>query len=123
AGALDPEVESSIPRARGGGRALDRTTRESMESAFCADFGGVRIHTGAEADRLNRAVSARAFATGSDVFFRHGEYNPGSSGGRELLAHELTHVVQQAGAPIQAKLTLGAVDTRRSARPTRWRGR
>jgi Domain of unknown function (DUF4157) len=110
AGLLDPEVDSSIQRARGGGRALDGTTRERMESAFGADFGGVRIHTGAEADRLNRAVSARAFTTGSDVFFRHGEYRPGSSAGHELLAHELTHVVQQNGAPVQAKLTLGPVD-------------
>jgi hypothetical protein len=110
-GALDPEVESSIQRARGGGQALDGATREHMESAFGTDFGGVRIHTGGEADRLNQAVSARAFTTGSDVFFRQGEYSPGSSSGRELLAHELTHVVQQGGsASLQAKLTLGPVD-------------
>jgi len=110
-GALDPEVESSIQRARGGGQALDSTVQAQMEPALGADLSGVRVHTGAEADRLNRAVSARAFTTGSDVFFRQGEYKPGTSSGRELLAHELTHVVQQDSAPVQAKLTLGAVDT------------
>ncbi len=109
-GDLDPEVESSIQSARGGGQALDGAVRTQMEPALGADLGGVRVHTGSEADRLNQAVSARAFTTGSDVFFRQGEYNPGSSTGRELLAHELTHVVQQAGSPVQAKLTLGAVD-------------
>ena len=110
-GELDPDVESSIQSARGGGQALDSGVRAQMEPTLGADLSGVRVHTGAEADRLNQAVSARAFTTGSDVFFRQGEYSPGSSSGRELLAHELTHVVQQSGAPVQAKLTLGAVDT------------
>ncbi len=109
-GDLDPAVESSIHRARGGGQALDSGVRAQMEPAFGTDLGGVRVHTGAEADRLNQAVSARAFTTGRDVFFRQGEYNPGSSSGRELLAHELTHVVQQKSAPVQAKLTVGPVD-------------
>ncbi len=109
-GELDPGVESSIQRARGGGQALDAGVRAQMEPALGTDLGGVRVHTGAEADRLNRAVSARAFTTGRDVFFRQGEYNPGSSSGRELLAHELTHVAQQRGAAVQAKLTLGPVD-------------
>lgn len=109
-GDIDPGVESSIQRARGGGQALDAGVRAQMEPAFGSDFSGVRIHTGAEADRLNQAVSARAFTTGKDVFFRSGEYNPGTSSGRELLAHELTHVVQQRGATVQAKLTLGPVD-------------
>lgn len=109
-GDLEPGVESAIQRARGGGQALDAAVRAQMEPALGTDLGGVRVHTGAEADRLNRAVSARAFTTGRDVFFRNGEYNPGSSSGRELIAHELTHVVQQRGAPVQAKLTLGPVD-------------
>jgi len=109
-GELDPEVESSIQRARGGGHGLDGSVRAQMETSLGADLSGVRVHTGSEADRLNQAVSARAFTTGSDVFFRQGEYSPGSSTGRELLAHELTHVVQQDGAPVQAKLTLGPVD-------------
>ena len=65
-----------------------------------------RIHTDSRADGLNQLLSARAFATGRDVFFRQGEYNPGSSAGRELLAHELTHVVQQNGDGIQRKMTV-----------------
>ncbi len=65
------------------------------------------MHSDARADGLNRSLSARAFTTGQDIFFKQGEYNPGTSGGRELLAHELTHVVQQNGSAVQAKLSLG----------------
>jgi hypothetical protein len=99
-------VERSIDQARGGGHGIDHGTRSQMESAFGADFSGVRIHTDSRADGLNQSLSARAFATGRDVFFRQGEYNPGSSAGRELLAHELTHVVQQNGDGIQRKMTV-----------------
>lgn len=100
-----PEVEEAIQRNRGNGQSLDGKVQAQMESAFGVDFGGVRVHTDAEADTLNRALDARAFTTGQDIFFRQGEYNPSSSSGRELLAHELTHVVQQTGG-IQPKLTI-----------------
>jgi hypothetical protein len=105
-------VERTIDQARGTGQGLDHRTRGQMETAFGADFGGVRIHTDTRADGLNHALSARAFATGRDVFFRQGEYDPGSSRGRELLAHELTHVVQQTGggAGPQAKMTVSEPD-------------
>lgn len=111
AGPGEPErdmgvIEHSIDMARGGGHGMDHGTRARMESAFGADFSGVRIHTDAQADSLNRSLSARAFTTGHDVFFRHGEYNPGTSSGRELLAHELTHVVQQNGGSIRRKMTV-----------------
>jgi hypothetical protein len=110
-GDVPEETAQEIDRARSGGRSLDGATRESMESAFGADFGGVRVHTGAAADRLNGDLSARAFTTGSDIFFRQGEYEPGRSSGRELLAHELTHVVQQGGGgAVQGKLTVGPAD-------------
>jgi hypothetical protein len=99
-------IERSIDQARGGGHGMDHGTRGRMESAFGADFSGVRIHTDARADGLSQSLSARAFTTGRDVFFRQGEYNPGSSAGRELLAHELTHVVQQNGDGIQRKMTV-----------------
>lgn len=95
-----PDVEREIEAARGAGQPLDRTVRAQMGSAFNADFSGVRVHTGSEADSLNRALSARAFTTGQDIFFREGEYSPGSSSGRGLLAHELTHVVQQNGEEV-----------------------
>src|SRR6516162_4201657 len=99
-------VERSIDQARGGGQGMDHGTRTRMESAFGADFSGVRIHTDARADGLSQSLSARAFTTGRDVFFRQGEYSPGSSSGRELLAHELTHIVQQNGDGIQRKMTV-----------------
>lgn len=102
-----PEVEEAIQRARGNGRALDSGMRAQMESAFDADFSHVHVHSDAEADALNREVNARAFTTGQDIFFRDGEYSPSSSGGRELLAHELTHVVQQAGSTVQGQLVIG----------------
>lgn len=106
AGEAGPEIEGAIEGARGRGQPLDRGVQAQMEQAFGADFGGVRVHTGAQADTLNRALSARAFTTGQDIFFRDGEYRPGSSSGQELLAHELTHVVQQSGG-VQTKLTVG----------------
>ncbi len=109
AGEVQPAVEASIQRARGGGQALDSGVRARMEPAFGADFSGVRVHTGGEADSLNRSLSARAFTTGQDIFFRQGEYSPGTTSGQELLAHELTHVVQQTGS-VQTKLTVGAPD-------------
>jgi hypothetical protein len=98
-------IERSIEASRGGGSGMDHSTRARMETAFGADFSGVRIHHDAHSDELSRSLSARAFATGQDVYFRQGEYNPGASGGRELLAHELTHVVQQTGG-IQRKMSV-----------------
>ncbi|MEH2463364.1 eCIS core domain-containing protein [Nostoc sp.] len=99
-----PDLEASINQARGGGQVMAKNIRQPMEVAFGADFSGVKVHTDGQSDQLNRSIQARAFTTGQDVFFRQGEYNPGSRGGQELLAHELTHVVQQNGGAVQAKL-------------------
>jgi len=106
-GEVAPGVEYAIDRSRGCGQGLDTGIRQQMESAFDADFSGVRVHTGAEAHSLNRAVNAIAFTSGRDIFFRDGAYNPGSSGGKELLAHELTHVVQQSGASNLPRKVMG----------------
>lgn len=100
-GEVDPGVTSQIQAARGGGRPLDDNVRGSMESGFGADFSGVRVHTDAQAADLNRSLNARAFTVGNDIFFGNSEYNPGNSNGQKLLAHELTHTVQQGAA--QAK--------------------
>jgi hypothetical protein len=89
------QVETEINKARGGGATLDSRVRAQMESSFGADFSGVRVHDNSRADSLNRSLSALAFTTGTDIFFRQGKYQPESSDGRRLLAHELTHVVQQ----------------------------
>ncbi len=106
---VSTEVENAIQTAKGTGHALDSAARSGMEQAFGADFGDVRIHTGPQSDTLGRSLNARAFTTGSDIFFRDGEYNPGSSGGRELLAHELTHVIQQDGG-VRGKFNVSSPD-------------
>ena len=102
-GPIGGDVERSIEGARSGGRSLDSGVRVQMEPAFGADFSGVKVHSDAKADGLNKSLQARAFTTGQDIFFRKGEYNPGSAGGKELLAHELTHVVQQNGPTVAKK--------------------
>src|SRR5262245_54949331 len=76
---ISSDVEDAIHRSRGGGHALDNTERTEMESAFGVDFSAVRVQTNAQADDLSRLLSARAFTSGQDIFFREGEYNPGSS--------------------------------------------
>ena len=94
-GELDSSVSGEIQSRRGGGSPLDESTRKSMESGFGADFSNVRVHTDSGASSLNRQLSAKAFTTGSDIFFSDGAFQPGSSDGKSLLSHELTHVVQQ----------------------------
>lgn len=95
---VNNDIESRISSKSGSGQSIPDVNREMFESTMGHDFSGVNIHTDSESDSLNKELGARAFTTGSDIFFRQGEYNPNSSGGQELLAHELTHVVQQGGA-------------------------
>ena len=99
---LDDETAGRINRARGGGQPLESDLQAQMGEALGYDFGGVRVHTGTESDELNQQLSARAFTTGQDIFVRSGEYDPASSGGRELIAHELSHVVQQGTGRVPA---------------------
>jgi hypothetical protein len=91
---------------RSPGWPLDFTTRAEMESRFGYDFSGVRVHTDARAAESARAVNALAYTVGQDLAFSHGQYEPGSQDGKRLLAHELTHVVQQSEAPQQAAVML-----------------
>jgi hypothetical protein len=107
--AATPDVEESIQQAKGSGQPLAENVREPMERAFGADFSGVKIHTDSKSDQLNQSIQARAFTTGQDLFFKAGEYNPGSKGGQELLAHELTHVVQQSGNQLLQSSSLSQV--------------
>jgi hypothetical protein len=104
-GSLDTETEQRIQRARGGGQALPADLSSGMGNAMGADFSKVRIHADEQANELNQRIQAKAFTTGSDVFFRQGEYRPTERSGQELLAHELTHVVQQGGADVQRSHT------------------
>lgn len=96
-----PGVEKAIQSARGSGQALPQELRARMESAFGVDFSKVRVHIDAESDRLNQSLHSRAFTTGHELFFKRGEYNPASRQGQELIAHELTHVVQQEGNSVR----------------------
>jgi hypothetical protein len=104
-GQVHPAVQSEINTSRGGGTSLDAGV-QSRFSESLGDLSDVRVHTDDRSDQLNRSVSARAFATGTDVFFARGEYNPGSASGDRLIAHELAHVVQQRGAPAGGPLTV-----------------
>jgi len=99
AGAAPPAAPAAVGDVlrRGGGSPLDASSRAFMESRFGHDFGAVRVHTDERAAESARALNAHAYTSGSDVVFAAGEYAPGSDEGRRLLAHELTHVVQQVG--------------------------
>ena len=105
-GRAHPDVEATIARTRGGGGSLASSARERFAPQLGDPLRDVRVHTDDTADSLARSVSARAFATGSDVYFARGEYRPGTSGGDRLLAHELSHVVQQRGAPTSGPLVV-----------------
>ena len=97
--------EGPIPRraeaavdAVSGGQPLTREQRSFFEPRFGADFSQVRIHAGGSADSAARAVGALAYTRGRDIVFRSDQHNPGTTAGGRLLAHELTHVVQQGAA-------------------------
>jgi len=92
---LDESVARAIEDRRGRGQPLDEDTKTTMEQSLGHDLSEVRVHTDGDAHLLSDTVSARAFTAGNDVFFKSGTYDPSSTSGRELLGHELTHVVQQ----------------------------
>jgi uncharacterized protein DUF4157 len=105
-GLVHPDVQAAIAASRGGGQPLARSAAQVLEPAVGEPLGDVRVHTGDGAAALARAVSARAFTVGSDIFFAPGEYQPGTPAGNELIAHEAAHVVQQRGAPLNGPLTV-----------------
>ncbi|MDA8300441.1 MAG: DUF4157 domain-containing protein [Actinomycetota bacterium] len=97
-GELAAAEESRIHAARQGGTPLPQAVRRAMEGAFGADFSGVRLHTGAEAESLNRSVGAIAFTVGHDIFLGRTAPQLSSPSGQSLLAHELAHTIQQGAA-------------------------
>jgi hypothetical protein len=105
-GVAHPAIENAIAAARGGGSPLDGSLAASFGNSLGHSVADVRVHTDSTAAALTRAVSARAFATGTDIFFAPGEYNPGTSAGRELIAHEVAHTDQQRGAPLSGPLVV-----------------
>ncbi len=93
-----PQLSSRIQGKRGKGKPIPKNDRSYLENAFGTDFSGVNIHTDAESVQMNKELGAQAFTHGEDVYFNAGKYRPENSEGKRLLAHELTHVVQQKGA-------------------------
>jgi hypothetical protein len=96
--AVSSSLDEQLTRPPSGGAPLPEAARSRMESGFGADFSGVRVHTGAEAIQMNQGLNAQAFTRGSHIYFGAGRYNPETDAGRHLVAHELTHVVQQGAA-------------------------
>ena len=108
------KLESQLAGRKGGGSSLPRDFRAFVEPRFGVDFGGVRVHTDREAVRMSQDLSAQAFTHGQDIYFGAGRYDPGSEAGQRLLAHELTHVVQQTDS-VQGQRKRGMIQ-----RSLRW---
>jgi hypothetical protein len=93
----------------GGGSALDDDTRTDMEGRLGADFSDVRVHTDSSAHESAQAVNAHAYTVGSNVVFQRDKYDPSSDTGKHMLAHELTHVVQQRSGPVDGSDAGGGI--------------
>jgi hypothetical protein len=106
-------TSAPLPGLPGGGQPLSRPVRDFMEPRFAADFSAVRIHTGPQAARASRQLNAAAFTVGRQIVFGRDSYQPDSITGRELIAHELTHTIQQGAAP-QVQRSLAPVVSERS---------
>ncbi|WP_440122732.1 eCIS core domain-containing protein [Tenacibaculum sp. Ill] len=98
-------LESNLSSSKGGGNSLPSGTKNEMESGFGANFSGVRVHNDSNAVQMNKELGSQAFTNGNDIYFNEGKYNPTSESGKHLLAHELTHTIQQgASTGVQTKL-------------------
>ena len=93
----------------GGGAPLDNGVRTDMEARFGTSFGDVRVHTGGSAHESAKSVNAQAYTVGSNIVFQSDKYDPSSDSGRHMLAHELTHVVQQRSGPVDGTESGGGV--------------
>lgn len=101
-------VESRLNSTAGKGTSLPADERSNLEQSFGADFSQVRIHTDSTAQQLSKDLNAQAFTRGSDIYFNAGKYDTNSSTGKHLLAHELTHTIQQGSAPYVDKISKSA---------------
>lgn len=90
-------LTEQINASKGKGNPMDSALLDEMNQAFGTNFSDVRIHTDADAAAMNMQLGSQAFANGKDIYFNTGKYNPDSEEGKYLLAHELTHTIQQAG--------------------------
>ena len=94
-GLPQPGLETRLDKSKGGGQPLPEETKAEMEGSFSADFSEVRVHTDGEAEQMNQELGAQAFTHGADIYFNKDKYRPDSLDGKRLLAHELTHTLQQ----------------------------
>ena len=108
AGAIDPEIGRELEAAQSGGSHLPMAIRNHMERSFHADFSPVRIHTDERAARLSVRLAARAFTRGNHIFFARGAFSPETRSGGELIAHELTHTIQQRAVVQHAQVQRAA---------------
>lgn len=90
-------LEQQLGDSKGGGSNLSDEARSFMEPRFGTDFSDVRVHTDSNSVQMNQDIQAQAFTHGQDIYFNSGKYSPDTNEGKSLLAHELTHVVQQRG--------------------------
>jgi hypothetical protein len=95
-----PEISNQLQASKGHGAPLSYRVQQEMAHTMGSDFSGVNIHTDSKAVQMNRQLGAKAFTHGSDIYFNRGQYDPGSSRGKHLLAHELTHVFQQTNGEL-----------------------
>ena len=101
-------VESKLKSRKGKGNQLPFTAKSEMERGFGADFSKINIHTDNEAEQMTKEMGAQAFTNGNDIYFNKNKFDPGSTEGKHLLAHELTHTIQQEGmVPRQLQFTIG----------------
>ena len=103
-------IESQLNNSKGSGSSMSTKTQSSMESGFGKDFSNVKIHTDTNAIQMSRDLGAQAFTHGNDIYFNQGKYSPETDSGQHLLAHELTHTIQQ-GASVQPKMIQKTGDT------------
>ncbi len=116
--ATDEGFERSLASSKGAGTPMPRSVHKRMEGRFGADFAGVRIHTGSQAQSLSASIHAKAFTHGNDIYFNAGYYSPETGSGQRLLAHELTHTLQQ-GASLPAPAKADVQLSRAPVRPIR----
>ncbi|HYJ38793.1 MAG TPA: DUF4157 domain-containing protein [Chitinophagaceae bacterium] len=96
-----PQLSSRVEQSAGKGRTIPGKTLSHMQSSFGEDFSNVSIHTDQESIAMNKELGAQAFTHGRDIYFNSGKYNPENTEGKKLLAHELTHVVQQTSSKVE----------------------
>ncbi|MFZ3383025.1 MAG: DUF4157 domain-containing protein [Candidatus Methanoperedens sp.] len=104
------DLQQRLNNSKGSGKTLPEDMRSSFESALGADFSTVNIHTGTDSIEMNKELGAQAFTHGSDIYFNAGKYDPASNSGRQLLAHELMHTVQQGGSALLSRKQTGKTE-------------